>query len=80
MRDVLVLISFDTVQFITTIKVRANHKIVSNIWNPCWVHTISHCYEARFQSKESGFIEIGGLGHPCDMRTLLKKTKHINNK
>ena len=34
MRDVLVLISFDTVQFITAIKVRGNHKIVSNIWNP----------------------------------------------
>ena len=41
MRDVLVLISFDTVQFITAIKVRAHHKIVSNIWNPCCVHTIS---------------------------------------
>ena len=34
MRDVLVLISFDTVQFITAIKVRGNYKIVSNIWNP----------------------------------------------
>ena len=39
MRDVLVLISFDTVQFITAIKVRGNHKIVSNIWDPCCVHT-----------------------------------------
>ena len=34
MRDVLVLISFDTLKFITPIKVRGNHKIVSNIWNP----------------------------------------------
>ena len=36
MRDVLVLISFDTVQFITAIKVRGNHKIVSNIWDSSW--------------------------------------------
>ena len=42
MRDILVLISFDTAQFITAIKVRGNHKIVSNIWNPCWDHTSSH--------------------------------------
>ena len=36
MREVLVLISFDTLKFITPIKVRGNHKIVSNIWNPSW--------------------------------------------
>lgn len=36
MRDVLVLISFDTVKFITPIKVRGNHKIVSNIRDPDW--------------------------------------------
>ena len=36
MRDVLVLISFDTLKFITPIKVRGNHKIVSNIWDPSW--------------------------------------------
>ena len=36
MRDVLVLISFDTLKFITPIKVRGNHKIVSNIWDSSW--------------------------------------------
>ena len=50
MRDILVLISFDTAQFITAIKVRGNHKIVSNIWNPCWDHTSSH----RIKSSTEG--------------------------
>ena len=52
MRDVLVLISFDTVQFITAIKVRGNHKIVSNIWNPCCA---AHLQTTSHSSTLSGF-------------------------